>query len=312
MKLLFLFLVALLIGISTAFVTQKSYADSLRVLHEALPEHIEGWRAEPGDRLFDDETIFDYINGAGEVYRAYNMLWCLSRRYTNPDGPPIVLDVFHMGSSEDAFGVFTHDQDGEPTQIGQGGLYRPGWLSFWKDQFFISIYSEEETASAKRSVMELGKVVASLITAQGPKPRILMLLPVEGLQPRSIRYLHNHIVLNYHFYLSNENILNLGPHTDAALAEYQRGEEFARLLLVRYPNETQCAKAHASLLRHYLPEADTKGMALLENGKWSGAAVKGGLLAVIFDAHSRGLAQGLLEEIMETSTQHRSWIYGKR
>ena len=300
MKLHFLFLAALLIGISTGFVTQKSYADSLRVLHEALPEHIEGWRAEPGDRLFDDETIFDYINGAGEVYRAYNMLWCLSRRYTNPNGPPIVLDVFHMASSEDAFGVFTHDQDGEVIQIGQDGLYRPGWLSFWKDRFFISIYAEEETASATRSIMELGKVVASLIMAQGSKPRILMLLPAEGLVPRSIRYLHNHIVLNYHFYLSNENVLNLGPHTDAALAEYQRGEECARLLLVRYPNQTECAKAHASFLRHYLPEADTKGLALLENGRWSGAAVKGELLAAIFDADTRELAQELLEGIMET------------
>jgi hypothetical protein len=42
---------------------------------------------------------------------------------------------------------------------------------------------------------------------------------------------------------------------------------------------------------------------LLENGKWSGATVKGKLLAAIFDAHSRGLAEELLREIMETSTQ---------
>lgn len=113
MKAAFFFLTCLLMGISMPCIIQKSYADSLKMLHEALPEHIEGWAAEPGDRFFDDKTIFDYINGTGEVYRAYNMLKCLSRRYINPHGPPIVLDIFHMGSSEDAFGVFTHDQDGE-------------------------------------------------------------------------------------------------------------------------------------------------------------------------------------------------------
>jgi hypothetical protein len=214
------------------------------------------------------------------------------------------LDIFHMGSSEDAFGVFTHDQDGEAIQIGQDGLYQHGWLRFWKDRFFVSIYAEEETAAAQRSVKELGKAVASLITVQGSKPGILKLLPLEGLKPRSLRYLHHHVVLNYHFYLSNENVLNLGPHTDAVLAEYQRGEEFARLLLVLYPNERETTKAYACFLRHYLPEADAKGeVVLLENGKWSGAAVKGKLLAAVFDAYSQGLGEKLLREIVETSAQ---------
>ena len=283
---------------------QKSYADTFKVLQEALPEHIEVWEAEPGDRIFDDKTIFDYINGTGEVYRAYNMQKCLSRRYINPQGPPIVLDIFHMGSSEDAFGVFTHNQDGEAIPIGQDGLYQHGWLRFWKYRFFVSIYAEEETTAAQRSVKELGKAVASLITGKGSKPEILKLLPLGGLQSRSLTYLHNHVVLNYHFYLSNENILKLGPHTDAALAEYQRGEEFARLLIVLYPNESESAKAYEYLLRHYLPEVNVKGkVVLLENGKWSGTTVKGKLLAAIFDAHSQGLAQDLLKETIEISAQ---------
>ncbi len=304
MKAVFFFLICLLMGISMPCIIQKSHADSLKMLLEALPGHIEGWTAEPGDRFFDDKTIFDYINGTGEVYRAYNMLKCLSRRYINPHGPPIVLDIFHMGSSEDAFGVFTHDQDGETIQTGQDGLYQHGWLRFWKGRFFVSIYAEEETAAAQRSVKELGKEVASLITVQGSRPGILKLLPSEGLKPRSPRYLHNHEVLNYHFYLSSENILNLGSHTDVVLAEYRRGEESARLLLVLYPTEREIKKAYARLLRHYIPGADgAEKLVLLENGKWSGAAVKGKLLAAVFDAYSPGLGEKLLREIMEIPAQ---------
>ena len=37
-----------------------------------LPKEINGWSVTEEDRLFDPETIFDYINGAGEVYRAFN------------------------------------------------------------------------------------------------------------------------------------------------------------------------------------------------------------------------------------------------
>lgn len=297
----FPFLIALLIGGSFLLMAQKSHADPLEALHKALPNQIEGWTVQPKDRYFDDETIFDYIDGAGEIYKAYNMRKCLSRRYTTPNGPPIVLDIFDMQSSEDAFGVFTHDQDGEHIDVGQGALYRSGWLSFWKDRFFVSIYMEEESAAAKKAVRELGKVVASLIKKQGPKPRVLLLLPPEGLQPKTLRYLHHYIVLNYHFYLADENILQLGPDTDAVLAQYQRTEEYARLALVIYPDKGEAAKAHTTFLKYYLPEAGATGAVLLENGKWSAAALKGKLLAIVLEADSRQLAESLVKEVKEGS-----------
>jgi hypothetical protein len=95
---------------SLFIMTEKSYAGPLDALHAVLPHKIYGWKAaRDEDRSFDPVTIFDYIDGAGEVYRAYNMQKCISRRYTTQNGPPIVMDIFDMGSSEDAFGVFTHD-----------------------------------------------------------------------------------------------------------------------------------------------------------------------------------------------------------
>lgn len=282
---------------------EKTHADYLGVLQAALPDRIEGWTAEPEDRFFDDQTIFDYIDGTGEVYRAYNMVKCLSRRYVNPKGHPIILDVFEMGSSKDAFGIFTHDQDGEALNFGQGALYRASWLSFWKDRFFISIYAEEETASAIEAVKKLGRSVASLITAEGLKPAILSLLPSQGLQPRSVRYLHHHLLLNYHFYLSDENILNLGSQTEAALARYQRGGKYAHLLLVLYVSTKKAQRAFASLTRHYLPDADSTGLALLENGNWAAAAVKGRLLTIVLEAEGRDLAHSLLQEAIEGSSR---------
>lgn len=278
---------------------QKTYADYLGALQAALPEQIEGWTAQQKDRFFDDQTIFDYIDGTGEVYRAYNMVRCLSRRYANPKGHSIILDIFEMASSKDAFGVFTHDQDGEALNIGQDALYRASWLSFWKDRFFISIYAEEETASAVEAVKNLGRAVASLITTEGRKPAILLQLPSQGLEPRSVRYLHHHILLNYHFYLSDENILNLGSQTEATLARYQRGGKYAQLLLVLYVSARKAQRAFASLTRHYLPDADSTGLALLENGRWAAAAVKGRLLTIVLEAESRDLAHSLLQEATE-------------
>ena len=105
-------LLILLIG-TMPLVVRQTYGDPLTALQSALPEQIDGWKASPGeDRSYDRETIFDYIDGEGEVYNAYNMRRCVTRRYEKPEGPQIVMDLFDMGSSKDAFGVFTHDRHG--------------------------------------------------------------------------------------------------------------------------------------------------------------------------------------------------------
>ena len=291
----------LMICFALTIMALKSYAGFLDVIHHALPLTKEGWKAVPGeDRIYDHETIFDYIDGAGEVYRAYNMKRCLSRRYTNPEGPSIVLDIFDMGSSEDAFGVFTHDQDGEAQDIGQGALSRPGWLSFWKDRFFISIYAEEDTAPAQKAVHELGRVVVALIPDIGSMPKILSKLPARGLVPGSVRYLHHYVVLNYHYYLSDENILNIGPKTDAVLAAYLIQGKRARLLLVMYPDTEKASKALDGFYKHYLPEADVSGLVRLEDGNWSTGVEKGSLLILVLEAETRKLAEDLIREMTES------------
>lgn len=293
-KFLFIYTIA---GFWVLFMTQICHADALEKLRLNLPIQIHAWRAEIPDRLYDPQTLFDYIDGGAEVYRAYNLQHCLSRRYTTQNGPAIIVDIFDMGSSQDAFGVFTHDSEGETVEIGQDGRLRPGWLNFWQDRFLVSIYAEEETAAAQKAMREVGQQIAALIDTRGDKPQILQNLPPHGLKSESIRYLHDALILNYHFYLADENILNLSPRTDAALANYERDQGQALLLLVAYPDPTAASASLAGFLKFYLPDADPSGLAVLENGKWSGAAVKRRLLAIVLEADSRLLANDLLEGV---------------
>ena len=289
------------ISIMLLLMIPNTHANSLKSLQANLPQQAGAWSARSGDRIFDQKTIFSHINGAAEVYRAYNFRQCLSRRYTLSDGPAIILDIFDMGTSQDAFGVFTHDLDGRKVDIGQEGRLRPGWLSFWKSRYFVSIYVEEESPAAERAVKDLGQAVADKITGTGARPEFLAQLPPEGLLTDTIRYLHHPIVLNYHYYLADENILNISADTEVALAEYQRGSQTARLLLVKYPTPEKASQSRDAFLTHYLPDADKKGAALLENGKWAAVKIKGHLLAIVLEADSRQLAEQLLEELSKTN-----------
>ncbi len=291
-------LVVLITGVLTVLMAPTSQANALEDMRTRLPRETNGWAAEPEDRIFNQKTIFSYINGGAEVYKAYNMRQCLSRRYTKTDGPTIILDIFDMGSSEDAFGVFTHDTDGNMIDIGQDARFRSGWLSFWQHRYFVSIYAEEETASAENAVKDLGRAVAAVMPQKGTRPDLLLKLPAEGLESGSIRYLHHPAILNYHFYLSDENILNLSPETKAVLADYQSGNKSARMLLISYPDPDAAKKSRDRFFENYLPDADKTGMAMLEDGKWAAASLKDRLLAVVLEADSRQLAQHLLKPFL--------------
>ena len=152
-------------------------------LANELPSSVEGWSAEGPATVYDPQSIYSYIDGHAEVYLAYGMSRCLARRYTAPEGESdLVLDIFEMGSPADAYGVFTHDTDGEPVGIGDGSLYRYGWLSFWQDRFFVSLMAEGESERAEQAVLELGRAVAALLPATGSSaPAIVSALPAAGV-----------------------------------------------------------------------------------------------------------------------------------
>ena len=286
-----------IISIITLSMAQDTAANTLEYLQQRLPKHANGWTAEQTDRVYDEKTIFSYINGGAEVYKAYNLQRCLSRRYTISNGPAIVLDIFDMGSSQDAFGVFTHDTDGDVVDVGQDARLRPGWLSFWKHHFFVSIYVEEDTPAAQNAVRELAGQVAAGILEDGSKPQVLSRLPIEGLQSKSIRYLHHPVVLNYHYYVSDKNILNISASTEVVLAAYTLENQNALFLLAVYPEAQIAAESRASFLKHYLPDADQTGAAKLENGKWAAIKRKKRLLAIVLEADSRNLAEHLLRNV---------------
>ena len=286
-------LAAALATIGAFFLMCTSEIPESRRLASYIPVTVGPWLSE-ADQVFDAETIFGYIDGAGEVYRSYNMRLLVARRFHKDGRPDIVVDAFDMGAPGDAYGVFTHDLEGESAAIGQGSVYKAGLLSFWKDRYFLSVYAEEETPETRAAVLELGRLIAGAIPGRGALPGLLGLLPDGGLERGPIRYFHTHPILNYHLFVADENILLLGRETNAVLAEYGGRGARSHLLIVSYEDAGAAARAEGSFSRAYMPDAAGKGTVRTENGKWTASRVFGRHVAVVFDAASAEEASGRL------------------
>ena len=266
-------------------------------MKKLLPLEIGSYKADGKDEFYDRNTTFRYMDGAAELYRSYAFRLLMVRRYLRADHAPIVVELFDMGSSEDAFGVFSFETESEDVGVGQGSDYGGGLLRFWKGKFFVNAYAEQEAPSTKQDVLEFGKVIASSIRQEGQEPKLINYLPEQGLSERSIRYFHLHQSLNYHYFVSHENILRLGKETNAVFATYfpnkQNGKTF--LLLIQYSARKRAEEALKSFTKAYMPESSASRIIQTENGRWVAAQSHQEFAIVVFDAPLQQKATELIQ-----------------
>ena len=275
-------------------------------LARMLPDQVEGWSVAEQDRIYTPENLYDYINGGAELYLSYNFQQMINRVYSAPDQPQIQLDLFDMGISQNAYGVFSHSRETIDSTFGQGSQYTPGLLLFWKDRYYISILASPETEQAKQAIFRISRHIEQAIPREGQKPRILRLLPEESLVPESVRYFHHYIWLNSHYYIADENILHINEETDAILARYGMPDQRYYLLLIQYPGDDEAVQARDDFVRGYAPELQGKRIVRIEDGTYLGCQVIGRHLIAVLNGTSDDAVQSLMERVSLKITEERT------
>jgi hypothetical protein len=264
-----------------------------------LPETVGEWTRQNDPVTYDRESIFDYINGAGEVYRSYAFRDVVVDRYEKPDGKGLTVEVFDMGNSDDAFGVFSYSREREEEGIGAGYERQGGILCFWQDRFFVCVRAEERYEDPAAVLEPVARGISQALPAAGERPALMQVLPTEGRIAFSDRFFHNHQSLNYHNYLDRENVLQLSQETRVALARYDPGSTY--LLVIEYPDDADASEAQESF-RTFLtpgsggPESALDGTAesfSKYGSTWTLVGIQGEFMIAVLDAASQQAAEGL-------------------
>ncbi len=292
---LFIFITLLLISRGPAFSAEVNIKKT--EMKKLLPKEISAYKSEGNDEFYDRQTTFRYMDGAAELYRSFAFKYLLVRRYLKVSASVIIVELFDMGSAEEAFGIFTFETGGEDLGVGQGSDYGGGLLRFWKGKFFVNVYAEQEAPSTKQDVLEIGQSIARSLGREGLKPKLIHYLPEEGLSERSIRYFHLHQGLNSHYFVSHQNILRLGEKTNAVLASYLLPQTTDKtfLLLIQYPTKKLAGEALQSFVKVYMPDASTSKTIKTENGRWAAAQSHQEYVLVVFDAPNKENAEELVQ-----------------
>jgi hypothetical protein len=266
-------------------------------IEELFPKESSGWMIEDTLETYDYDGIFKYIDGAGEVYRMYAYREVLVAHYAKESAPNLTAEIFDMSKPEDAFGIFMHSTSGTDSGIGQGSEQVGGVLYFWKNRYFISVYADSRTPESDHAVMTIAQAIALAITEKGTKPKLIEYLPEAGNPPAEIKYFHLHTSLNYYYYLSPENILNLNKDTEAVLAGYAPDDSY--LVIIAYPDNKAAGEARKSFIDSYIPEAGDEGIYEIEDENWTAIKQKGSFLIIVFEAADRESARNMIQAVID-------------
>jgi len=293
-----------------------------------LPKSIGNWTRFDAPREINSENIFAYMNGAGELYLAYRFQHLEVFEYTFGNQNNIVVELYYMETSDDAFGLLSLDWSGEPVFFEESpantaiqppatplrGLYGAGLLRIWSDTIYARVLADRETPASKHTVLTLGRLIAAK-RERPPEPELFRCPPEKigsawDLRKDRMSFFRSYLVLNSIYYLSEKDILDLDLSAEAVIVPYETMSNAAerkrsQFLLIKYEDRERARNALTHFHNAYLPEYSrefttdsTHGKPILfelEDG-WLGYKRIGNYVAIVFECPDRESAGTIIQK----------------
>jgi hypothetical protein len=272
-------------------------------------DEVPGWKLALPISTYDKETLFDYIDGAAELYFVYDFRAVAAAEYQN-DETSIIIDVYDMTMPEGAFGIYSINRYPEANyvDVGNEGTLAATALDFWKGRYFCKVYSFDMSEKYQNDVVNFGNRLASKIQEAGEEPLVLGGLPQDGLISKTAKFFTRKLGLDNIRYVSEENILNLSAKTKGVVAEYRTDDAANfQLFMIEYPSLEEADSAFEAY-SGYLNEKgepvstgeaiDGKSEMVKVDDKFTSVRIKGRIISGFWDVKTREAAESVLQ-IME-------------
>lgn len=294
-----------------------------------LPKTVGIWTRPDSPRVIDATTIFKYMNGAGELYLGYRFDHLEVYEYTADNQENILVELYFMKTSDDAFGLLSLDWGGDPVTFNDSStseakptpapsvsaLYGKGLLRIWSDDIYARVMAYRETPVSKEAVLSLGRAITANRKNSSP-PGLFKVLPdtidsAWRLRRDRISYFRSFLVLNSLYYLSHQNILDLDLSTEAVTAPYERvtsneNRKRVQLLFVKYSDPTRAQHALDHFHSAYLPDhkkdsvlgstTESSSSFEIEDG-WLGYKLYDKSIALVFECPDQESARTIVNQI---------------
>ncbi len=158
-----------------------------------LPKYMEikEWLRANKPTTYNTETLYNdrYVHSEiyPEIYHHYGFQAQAEVEYQSPkfgSEPYILLEIFDMGTPENAFGIFSVNSYPHPKYewVGCKAIISGRNLWFWKGKYFIQIEGYAIATGIRKAMIELAQVIAKRIKDPPQRIQLLELLPTQYIR----------------------------------------------------------------------------------------------------------------------------------
>jgi hypothetical protein len=223
-----LFLSMLIAGL----ILSISLGEEKSQMEQYFPD-IEGFCKKGQPDIYTPETLYEYINGAAELYLDYQFKELAVFIYETEEHASIAVEIYRFENPDCSFGIYARERSGytgDFIKAGTQGYYEQGVLNFLKDSFYVKMNAFELNDRAPL-LIRTAEEIAALLPGKAEFPAVFNIFPAHGKDENSQQYLAKNF-LGYDFF------------SNAFTADYtlpdSPGMEKFTLFMIRCRNRDEC------------------------------------------------------------------------
>lgn len=164
-----------------------------------FPE-IPGWSQSGEIQTFTPKTLYEYINGAADLYLSYDFEELKVTEYQSEQKASVTVDVYRHKTPTHAFGIYSQERlhSANFIDIGAHGYVENNVLNFLTGPCYVKISSYNTGTQDREILLAFAKKTAENLGEKGRLPSILTSFPLEGKVRNSEKFIAKNF-LGYSF-----------------------------------------------------------------------------------------------------------------
>jgi len=208
-------------------------------LDQILPD-LDEWTQIEESQTYYPESLFEYINGAAEIYLSYDFEELIVSQYKEQETESNVsLEIYDMGANKNAFGIYSAERYPESIflNIGLQGYIEEGAFNFLAGNYYIKLLCFDCKESSDKILKKFAKEILIRIGDKGRFPLPLTAFPSEGRIKNTEKYI-KHNFMGYAFLHDGYSVgyKNNNMEFECFLIEGNNPDD-ARLMLKKFLQE---------------------------------------------------------------------------
>jgi hypothetical protein len=204
----------------------------------SFPE-IARWKQSDEIQIFSPKNLYDYIDGAADLYLKYDFQELKVAEYQNDQKASVTIEVYSHKTPIHAFGIYSQERlsNANYIEVGAQGYSEKGILNFLIADYYVKMSSVDVGSEDQEILLAFAKKIAGNFGEKGSLPSILSTFPRAGEKKNSEKFIAREF-LGYSFFHS------------AFTADYELSGKKFKLFLIEGTDQKDCLNMIQTYLKH--------------------------------------------------------------